>query len=135
MADDYTILLVDDEPDLRRALRRALDTPGYTILEAEDGVGALEVLKARRVDCIISDYNMPRMNGMDLLTQVRISQPQIVRILLTARADVHLAVRALNEGAVNRFLLKPWDHIDLKGIVRMALHAKRPTGTMPVPAC
>ncbi|MBL4635295.1 MAG: two-component system response regulator, partial [Kofleriaceae bacterium] len=47
----------------------------------------------------------------------------MLRILLTARADVHLAVRALNEGAVHRFLLKPWDHVDLKGIVRMALHS------------
>tara|TARA_R110002096_G_scaffold44526_5_gene120079 strand:+ start:9983 stop:10300 length:318 start_codon:yes stop_codon:yes gene_type:complete len=91
--------------------------------EAGDGVDALALLKKTPCDAIISDFNMPRMNGLDLLTQVRIMYPGMLRILLTARADVHLAVRALNEGAVHRFLLKPWDHVDLKGIVRMALHS------------
>lgn len=127
MADNYSILLADDEPDIRRALKRSLHVPGYTILEANDGMEALDVLREKRCDAIISDYNMPRMNGLDLLTQVRIIYPGMLRILLTARADVHLAVRALNEGAVHRFLLKPWDHVDLKGIVRMALHSMSET--------
>lgn len=123
MVDKYSILLTDDEPDIRRALKRSLHVPGYTIHEAGDGVEALEVLKRTHCDAIISDFNMPRMNGLDLLTQARIMYPNMLRILLTARADVHLAVRALNEGAVHRFLLKPWDHVDLKGIVRIALHS------------
>ena len=127
MVEQYSILIVDDEPDIRSALRRTLKTPGYTLYEASDGVEALEKLKENPVDAIISDYNMPRMNGLDLLTQVRIMTPAVLRILLTARADVHLAVRALNEGSVHRFLLKPWDHVDLKGILRMALHTMGPS--------
>jgi len=129
MSDNYSILLADDEPDIRRALKRSLHVPGYTMYEAGDGVDALAVLKQNPCDAIISDFNMPRMNGLDLLTQVRIVYPNMLRILLTARADVHLAVRALNEGAVHRFLLKPWDHVDLKGIVRMALHSMKTTPT------
>lgn len=125
MGSDYTILLADDEPDIRRAVRRALSAPGYTIHEVSDGAEALAFLKANRVDVVVSDYNMPRMNGLEMLTQVRMMHPDVVRILLTARADVQLAVRALNEGSVHRFLLKPWDHIDLKGTVQMALHSLR----------
>ncbi len=131
MDDNYSILLTDDEPDIRRALKRSLHVPGYTMYEAGDGVEALELLKTTPCHAIISDFNMPRMNGLDLLTQVRIMYPNMLRILLTARADVHLAVRALNEGAVHRFLLKPWDHVDLKGIVRMALHSMQTQDLTP----
>ena len=126
----FSILIVDDEPDIRGALRRTLSNSAFTIHEAGDGVEALEKLKELSVDAIVSDYNMPRMNGLDLLTQVRIMKPGILRILLTARADVHLAVRALNEGSVHRFLLKPWDQIDLKGILRMALHTMASPGAI-----
>lgn len=122
----YTILLVDDEPDIRSALRRSMYVPGYTIHECGDGIEALEYLRSHDVDAVVSDYNMPRMNGLDLMTQVRILRPEMLRILITARADVNLAIRALNEGSVHRFLLKPWDHIDLRGILQMALHTMRP---------
>lgn len=125
MADTYTILLVDDEPDIRRAVRRTLATPGYTFHEVDDGLQALALLESQPVDAIVSDYNMPRMSGLDLLTRVRSDYPEIVRILLTARADVHLALGALNEGIVHRFLLKPWDQVDLKGIVQMTIHSLR----------
>lgn len=128
MNDNYSILLVDDEPDVRKALKRSLHVPGYIMHEANDGVEALALLKTAPFDAVISDFNMPRMNGLDLLTQVRIVYPNMLRILLTARADVHLAVRALNEGSVHRFLLKPWDNVDLKGILRMALHSVQASG-------
>ena len=128
MNDNYSILLVDDEPDVRRALKRSLHVPGYVMHEASDGVEALALLKTTSFDAVISDFNMPHMNGLDLLTQVRIVHPNMLRILLTGRADVHLAVRALNEGSVHRFLLKPWDNVDLKGIVRMALHSTQTAG-------
>jgi DNA-binding NtrC family response regulator len=104
-----------------------MHVPGYVIHECNDGVEALAFLRTHEVDAVVSDYNMPRMNGLDMLTQVRIMRPEVLRILITARADVHLAVRALNEGAVHRFLMKPWDHIDLRGILRMALHTMRPS--------
>jgi CheY-like chemotaxis protein len=131
MDDRYSILIVDDEDEVRTAIRRSLHVPGYTIYEACDGVEGLEVLRKHQIDAIVADYNMPRMNGLDFLQQVRITRPNVLRILLTARADVHLAVRALNEGALHRFLLKPWDHFDLRGILRIALHKMRSPSEAP----
>jgi CheY-like chemotaxis protein len=118
------ILLVDDEPDMRAALRRSLYRAGATFLEAGDGVEALELLAAHRVDAVISDFEMPRMDGLTLMQHVRLRTPEILRIMVTARADVNVAVRALNEGAVHRFLLKPWDRVDLRGIVDMGLRGR-----------
>lgn len=117
----FTILLVDDEDDLRATIRRTLRSPEYFFREAADASEALEVLAGGGVDAVISDYNMPHMNGLDFLQRVRITYPQVVRMMLTGQADIRLAVRALNEGAAHRLLLKPWDSFDLKGIVRMAL--------------
>ena len=122
--DRYSILLVDDEPDVRSALRRSVYVPGYTIHEASDGVSALKLIRSTAVDAVLSDHNMPAMTGLDLLKQLRVLAPQSLRLLITARADVELAMRAVNEGAVHRFLLKPWDGIDLRGILRMALHQR-----------
>jgi response regulator RpfG family c-di-GMP phosphodiesterase len=124
MNERFSILLVDDERDVRSALRRTLYVPGYTVYEANDGVEALEVLKEVEIHAVVSDYDMPRMDGMALLQRVRILRPDAVRVLITARADLNVAVRAINEGAVHRFLLKPWDRIDVRGIVQMALHQR-----------
>jgi DNA-binding NtrC family response regulator len=124
MADRYTILLVDDEPDVRAAVRRALQLPGYTILEAGDGAAALELVKERTLDAIVTDFCMPGMDGLELLLRIKLMQPEVLRVLITSRADVNLAIRALNEGAAHRFFLKPWDRVDLRGILRTALHSR-----------
>lgn len=118
----YSLLIVDDQPEIRSALRRALGSRSNTIFEARGGEEALEVLREHDLDAVVSDYDMPGMNGLDFLQRVRITWPSVRRILLTGRADVHVAARALNEGAVNRFLLKPWDAYELKGIVELTLH-------------
>ena len=134
MKEAWSILLVDDEPDICNALRRSLLVPGYEILIANSAVKALEILSEQHVDAIISDYNMPGMDGLDLLQHVRIMQPQVLRILLTARGDLPLAVRALNEGGVHRFLLKPWNHVDLRGTLELALHSMNTRPIVAVPA-
>jgi response regulator RpfG family c-di-GMP phosphodiesterase len=121
----FTLLLVDDEDDLRAAVRRALRSPEYFIREASNGQEALDILAGGGIDAVISDFNMPHMNGLDLMQRVRLSYPQVVRMMLTGQSDVQLAIRALNEGSVHRYLLKPWDSVDLKGIVRMALATHR----------
>lgn len=118
----YSILVVDDQPEVRVALRRALGTASSTIYEASDAHEALDVVKNTELDMVLSDYEMPGMDGLELLQRIRLTQPSVRRVLLTGRADVKVAVRALNEGAVNRFLLKPWDYYELKGIVELTLH-------------
>jgi CheY-like chemotaxis protein len=89
---------VDDEPDMRAALRRSLYQANATFLEAGDGLEAVGLLRDHPVDAVISDFEMPRMDGLELLQYVRLRLPQVLRIMLTARADVNVAVRALNEG-------------------------------------
>lgn len=120
MHHDYTILLVDDDPDVRGSLRRGLRGSEFVVTEASDAASALQLLAVRRFDVIISDFTMPGLSGLELLHQVRMRYPATVRILLTGEFDVHLAARALNEGAAHRFLLKPWDRVDLIGVVRLA---------------
>lgn len=116
------ILLVDDSAEVRLALRRLLERKGYEIHEAQDGYEASDLCRARRPDAIISDFDMPGMNGLAFLQHVRVMWPEIPRLLLTGRADVEVAARALNEGAVDRLILKPWDCVDLVGIVDLLIH-------------
>ncbi|HUH01671.1 MAG TPA: response regulator [Kofleriaceae bacterium] len=120
MHHDCSILLVDDDPDVRASLRRGLRNSEFAVTEAPDGESALRALAAASFDVIISDFSMPGLSGLELLHQVRMMYPDTVRILLTGEFDVHLAARALNEGAAHRFLLKPWDRVDLLGVVRLA---------------
>jgi response regulator RpfG family c-di-GMP phosphodiesterase len=120
-----TILLVDDEDDLRAAIRRSLRDPQLKIVESTNGREALDRIAAGGVDVVISDFNMPGMNGLDLLQRVRLTSPEVVRIMLTGMSDIRVAIRALNEGSVHRLLLKPWSQIDLRGIVRIALATHR----------
>ena len=121
MSEGVSILVVDDQPEIRSALRRCLKAGGNTVHEARSGDEALEVVEKHDIDLIVSDYDMPGMTGLELLQRIRIAAPRLRRILLTGRADVHVAARALNEGSVHRFLLKPWENYDLEGIVNLVL--------------
>jgi DNA-binding response OmpR family regulator len=123
VSNTRTVLLVDDDPEIRAALRRALRGPEYQVIEAPDGETGLAVFRTNPIDIVISDYEMPGMDGLDLLQRVRLQHPRVLRILLTGRADVQVAMRALNEGAANRMLLKPWDQVDLVGTLRIATRA------------
>jgi len=117
------ILVVDDEPEVRKALRRTLRSPDYVVYDVGSAREALDLLKSHVIDLVISDYDMPVMNGIDFLQRVRLTNPSIRRVLLTARADVHTAARVLNEGAAHRLLLKPWSNVDLRGILNLTLSA------------
>ena len=119
-----SILIVDDEPLIRQALVRALSGEVYELLQAPGGREALNILTARSVDLILSDLVMPEMDGLALLKQARVVRPEALRIVLTGHADLDLAVRAINDGAVYRFLLKPWDSFDLRVMIKLALRHK-----------
>jgi response regulator RpfG family c-di-GMP phosphodiesterase len=103
------ILVVDDEPHVLSALRRALHKCGFEILTAPAVPEALEVLAAGPVDVIISDMRMPGQTGAELLARARQIAPDAVRILLTGYADMQATLEAVNEGEVFRFLTKPWE--------------------------
>ena len=121
MKKTHTILLVDDDPDIRASLRRALHDTEYRVIEAGSGEHGVEFLQSESViDVVISDFSMPGMNGVDFLHQVRMRRPDALRVILTGELDVQVAARALNEGAAHKFLLKPWERVDLINTVRIA---------------
>ena len=117
----WTVLCVDDESNILAALRRVLRAAGYQVLLATSGDAALETLRGRPVDAVISDMRMPGMDGATLLEQVHAGWPQAVRILLTGQADMNSTVAAINRGRILRYLSKPWDEPELLATVREGL--------------
>lgn len=115
-----TILVVDDEAPIRRAILRALGDEPYRRLEASSGDEALAILAREPVHVILSDHNMPGMCGLDLLRMVRLRHPSVVRLMITANDEFDVAVRAINLGEVSRFLRKPFDDEELVCSVRQA---------------
>ncbi|MEZ5706547.1 MAG: response regulator [Burkholderiaceae bacterium] len=116
-----TVLTVDDEPSVLSALRRVFRTQGITTLQATSGAQGLELLKTNRVDMVISDMRMPEMDGAKFLEQVKKHDESIVRVLLTGYADISSTIAAINQGAIHRYIAKPWDDQDLVLVVREAL--------------
>ncbi|MCF6267139.1 MAG: response regulator [Desulfuromusa sp.] len=121
--EELKILLVDDEVNITKALRRLLiDVDCYDIYIANSGQEALDLIAAEPdIGVIISDQRMPEMTGVEFLQQARVLVPDAIRILLTGYADIEASISAINEGAVFRYLTKPWDdEILLKAIAEAA---------------
>jgi two-component system NtrC family sensor kinase len=106
---EATLLLVDDDEHVRRALRRVLRRTPCTVLDAPDGPTALDLLAGEPVHVVVSDYRMPGMNGVELLRQVKERYPRIQRVLLTGQADSASIEEAVNQSEIFRFIWKPWD--------------------------
>lgn len=115
-----TLLLVDDEADILKSLQRLLRRRGYHILTAQNGETALELLALHEVQVIVSDQRMPGMNGSELLSRVRDLYPNIVRIMLSGYSEIGALTEAINQGAIYRYLTKPWDDEQLREEIRNA---------------
>jgi len=121
MLKTHTILIVDDEEEIRRSLERVFKKDGYEVRKADGPLKALEILKSQPVAVVISDYEMPEMDGLTFLKRTKQSFPDAVRIILTGKGDMKALVAAINEGEVYRFVLKPWDNDELRVTVRRAI--------------
>jgi response regulator RpfG family c-di-GMP phosphodiesterase len=119
--EKFYVLLVDDEQSILRSLKFVLKSDGYEVYTAENGLDALEIAKENPIDLIISDQQMPKMTGNELFKKVHAFNPDIICILLTGQADVNIAVEAINKGRVYKFFTKPWDDVQLKIDIRLAL--------------
>lgn len=117
----HRVLLVDDETGLTNGIRRALYRETFEIVTANSGNEALRIMREKPVDVIISDEMMPGMSGLELLKNVCKEFPQTVRIMLTGQATLDVAVRAINDGQIYRFLMKPCNVVDLAVTIRQAL--------------
>jgi response regulator RpfG family c-di-GMP phosphodiesterase len=120
-----SILFVDDEANVLKALRRLFHNEHYVTYFAASGAEGLEILRQNAVDLIISDMRMPEMNGAEFLTQVFMQWPETIRILLTGYADLQSTIDAVNKGHIYNYCNKPWNDEELKLLVRNALEQKR----------
>lgn len=114
------VLIVDDEENVCRALRRTLRKEGYELFFASQPSEGLELLKTVAVDLVLSDHLMPNMTGLEFLKIVHDRHPDCLRIMLTGHADMQTAIDAINQGEIYRFLTKPWDDTELKVTLHLA---------------
>lgn len=117
---DVQILVCDDDPDIRTAMRRTLHR--FQVRTVESAEQALRVLSQRQFHVVVSDFNLgTEADGLHLLQTVRVLYPETVRCLVTGNTDVQVAIRAVNEGSVHRFFLKPWDDEQIVTAIEIAL--------------
>ncbi len=123
-AREHTVLLLDDEPNVLSALTRLLRRDGYRILQTTSAQQAFELLATNDVQVVVSDQRMPIMAGTAFLAQVKQLYPDTIRIILSGYTELSTVIDAVNQGAVYRFLTKPWDDACLREQLRdaFALH-------------
>ncbi len=117
----YRILFVDDEPGVLKSMLRIFRKENYELLTAASGRDALSILAEKPAQVVISDHRMPGMTGTELLREVKKRHPATIRIMLTGYADVDAVMGAVNDGAVYKFITKPWNDDDLRLTVGLAL--------------
>jgi diguanylate cyclase (GGDEF)-like protein len=128
--DEYTekrqtVLLVDDEQNILSAMKRLLRRDNYHVLTANSGAEGLEVLAQNTVDVIVSDQRMPGMIGADFLRRAKELYPATVRIMLSGYTELQSVTDAVNDGAIYKFLTKPWDDDLLREHIKEAMKIKR----------
>lgn len=120
MSERTKILIVDDEPNIRRILEVSFDKAGFQPLVAEDAIQALELLDKHLVGCVLTDVTMPGMNGYELLREIRARSAVLPVVIMTAFGTIPQAVQAIRDGAFE-YVTKPFDLEVLKRIVQSAI--------------
>ncbi len=125
--DAYNVLFVDDEPFILKAMMRLFRGDQMNILTAPDGENALEIVKSRCIQVVVTDNIMPGMSGVELVRKIKECSPNTVRIILSGHSDMDAVLKAINEGEAYRFVMKPWHDLDMKATVHLALAQYRLT--------
>ncbi len=123
-AKQRTLLLVDDEENVLSSLRRLLRSEGYQIVVARSGDEGLARLAEHDVDVILSDQRMPNMTGVEFLRRAKELYPDTVRMVLSGYTEIQSITDAVNEGAIYKFLTKPWDDERLRAHLKEAFRRK-----------
>jgi diguanylate cyclase (GGDEF)-like protein/PAS domain S-box-containing protein len=119
-----TLLLVDDEENILSSLKRLLRRDGYQIICARSAAEGLQRLAESQVDVIVSDQRMPGMTGVEFLRRAKDLYPDTVRMVLSGFTDLQSIIDAVNEGAIYKFLTKPWDDGRIRGHIGEAFRQK-----------
>jgi putative nucleotidyltransferase with HDIG domain len=120
MRREHTVLFVDDEVNILKALQRLLRSEDMDVVCASRGSEALEILEKVRAQVVVTDQRMPEMTGVDLLSHVRERYPDVVRMMLTGYTEMNIAVEAINRGEIYRLITKPWNDDELRATIRQA---------------
>jgi two-component system, NtrC family, response regulator AtoC len=126
------VLIVDDEPNLRKILSAQLSRDGYDVLTAEDGEQGLLQLREHHIDLVITDLKMPKVDGLTLLKKALEEDPELPVVLITAHGTIDTAVEALKSGAFD-FVTKPFDKDEVRQIVAKALKTRELRGADVTP--
>jgi DNA-binding response OmpR family regulator len=134
MNSNITILIVDDEPNIRLGFRTALATDGYVVDEAENGAVALDYLERSSISLVLLDLHMPGLDGMEVLRRLRDKGNGVPVVIITAYGRIPDAVAAMKLGAID-FLSQPLTPNELRRVVRevIARHAEPEPGPEPMP--
>jgi two-component system chemotaxis response regulator CheY len=121
------VLVVDDEPDIRKVVKMTLEKSGYEVLEAENGEKAIEVINSGEnrllLDVVICDIRMPKINGAEAVAYFRNNYPRVPLIVLTGFPDADMATSFLRQGVVD-YLLKPVEGEKLRSAVARAIEQR-----------
>jgi len=123
----YKILIVDDEADELNALSLTLQFAKEfksEISTAENPTSALAKLENQNFDLVLSDFQMPTMDGIEFLNKVKERHPKTIRMLITGYTDIEIAKQAINEAEIHNFIEKPWYNDKLRSIIYDALKEK-----------
>lgn len=115
----HCLLVVDDEPEICDSVYHLLRRR-YEVVRANSAAEAVEVMRQREVHVVMTDQRMPRMTGVDMLTQVRSDHPDAIRMLFTGYSDLGSVIAAINQGHVYRYLSKPFSPEELEAAVAEA---------------
>ncbi len=121
----YTVAVIDDEPMVTQSIKNflALETD-YEVLIFNSPREAIDSLRDKPVDVVISDYLMPDLNGIEFFLKLKDIQPHATRILLTGYADKENAIKAINDVGLYQYIEKPWENEDLKLIIRNGIEKR-----------
>ncbi|GJQ60856.1 MAG: acetoacetate metabolism regulatory protein AtoC [Candidatus Scalindua sp.] len=117
---DDVILVVDDQESIRLALAKMLTKEGYEVVLAEEGEDALEILRKRKINVILTDLRMPKMDGIQLLRASKLIRPEVEVILITAHGTIEKAVDAMKLGAYD-FITKPFKKLIIVNMIKKAI--------------
>jgi len=116
----FPVLVVDDEQDNLDAFRFNFGK-SFKLLYASSGEQALELAREHDIAAVVTDQRMPRMTGLELLRAVRDARPDAIGIIVTAFTDVEVLIEAINLGRIYRYVTKPWDSKEMRGILTQAI--------------